>query len=348
MPSSQAYKSSLVTFGRHTPRTLRQQLLCQLALQYVGIKEGHDILPTQPEDPRPSICRFHGALLFVDISGFTALSLRLKVEDLKNHINEYFATMLSIVDRWDGDVIKFAGDALYVVWKTDLSMIQNEDEDGIPSRLNKSYSRDFLDSKYGQTAILSCLKKATACGLEIGKTCCNHEVLLDPPAVEVSPASSGIISKILPKWARLPANNNGKVTPEVDNVAYLNVHAGVSFGLMAGVDIGALDRWEYFLIGKPLHRVAEAEEEAAKGDIVICPEGHALLHPAEDESVAETVNTSSKLSSTLFAKGTSTHVKTNVELPCGCIRTPKGFYKITKVDIGSPHHKPQGLKLKRA
>ena len=41
-------------------------------------------------------------------------------------------------------------------------------------------------------------------------------------------------------------------------------------------------------------------------------------------------------------------MKTNVELPCGCIRTPKGFYKITKVDIGSPHHKPQGLKLKRA
>ncbi|RYH25992.1 adenylate/guanylate cyclase domain-containing protein [archaeon] len=216
MPSSQAYRSSLVTFGRHTPRTLRQQLLCQLALQYLGIKEGNDILTTLPEDPRPSISRFHGALLFVDISGFTALSLRLKVEDLKNHINEYFATMLNIVDKWDGDVIKFAGDALYVVWKTDLSMIKNEEEDGIPARLNKFYSKD--------------------------------------------------------KWARLPAAT-GKVTPENENVAYLNVHAGVSFGLMAGVDIGALDRWEYFLIGKPLHRVAEAEEEAAKGDIVICPEG---------------------------------------------------------------------------
>lgn len=277
MPSSQAYKSSLVTFGRHTPRTLRQQLLCQLALQYVGIKEGHEILPTQPEDPRPSISRFHGALLFVDISGFTALSLRLKVEDLKNHINEYFATMLNIVDKWDGDVIKFAGDALYVIWKTDLSMIQSEDEDTLPARLNKFYSKDFLDSKYGQKAIRSCLEKATACGLEIGKTCCNHEVQLDPPVVEAPPSSSGIMSKILPKWARLPAAT-GKVAPENENVAYLNVHAGVSFGLMAGVDIGALDRWEYFLIGNPLHRVAEAEEEAAKGDIVICPEGKDIIH----------------------------------------------------------------------
>eukprot|EP00975_Prorocentrum_lima_P009914 2109127-Prorocentrum_lima.AAC.1 len=29
--------------------------------------------------------------------------------------------MLDIVDKWDGDVVKFAGDALYIVWPTYVS-----------------------------------------------------------------------------------------------------------------------------------------------------------------------------------------------------------------------------------
>lgn len=42
------------------------------------------------------------SLLFVDISGFTALSQKLDVESLKNHINDYFAKMLSVIDKWGG------------------------------------------------------------------------------------------------------------------------------------------------------------------------------------------------------------------------------------------------------
>ncbi len=48
---------------------------------------------------------------------------------------------------------------------------------------------------------------------------------------------------------------------------------------MAGVDIGANDRWEFFLVGEPLTHVAEAESQARVGDIVICPQAHRLLHP---------------------------------------------------------------------
>lgn len=349
MPVSQAYKSSLVTFGRHTPRALRHQILCQLALQYLGIHDGvsPDMIAAHTlEEPRPSLHRFHGALLFVDISGFTALSLRLKVEDLKNHINDYFTTMLSIVDKWDGDVIKFAGDALYVVWKTELSKIEVEAEENstgssagsgnpklpLPSR---HYSKDFLNSNFGKAAVRTSLEKATACGLEISNTCCNHEVPLDVPVVD-APPSGGIISKILPKWTR---SGGSKVAPSENssNVAYLNVHAGVSFGLMAGVDIGAHDRWEFFLIGDPLHRVAEAEEEAAKGDIVICPDSHTLLHGPPPESTLGAALTSAKLG-----------FLSSSELPCGCTRTPKGFFKITKVDAHSPRNNFAKLKRSRS
>eukprot|EP01034_Spumella_vulgaris_P035306 gene35306-43529_t len=40
---------------------------------------------------------------------------------------------------------------------------------------------------------------------------------------------------------RLPSSSSP--TPPEDNLAYLNVHAGVSVGLMAGIDIGASNRW---------------------------------------------------------------------------------------------------------
>eukprot|EP01034_Spumella_vulgaris_P018074 gene18074-23080_t len=33
-------------------------------------------------------------------------------------INEYFKEMIRIIKRYGGDVIKFAGDAMFVVWKS--------------------------------------------------------------------------------------------------------------------------------------------------------------------------------------------------------------------------------------
>eukprot|EP01034_Spumella_vulgaris_P039851 gene39851-49254_t len=68
-----------------------------------------------------------------------------------------------------------------------------------------------------------------------------------------------------------PSSSTSVSTEEDDNVAYLNVHSGVSMGLMAGIDIGANDRWEYFLMGDPLSEVATAEGLASTGDVVISP-----------------------------------------------------------------------------
>jgi len=60
-----------------------------------------------------------GAFLFADVSGFTALSERLResggdagAETLTLVINDYFSTMLEILAKSDGQLLKFAGDAL--------------------------------------------------------------------------------------------------------------------------------------------------------------------------------------------------------------------------------------------
>lgn len=61
--------------------------------------------------------------------------------------------------------------------------------------------------------------------------------------------------------------------------AYLSVHSGISSGLMAGIDVGANDRWEYLLVGDPIGEVADAESQAGVGEVVITPASHEIIHP---------------------------------------------------------------------
>ena len=64
----------------------------------------------------PMVFPLAGALFFVDISGFTKLSGRLSADELKYHCNEYFGMLLGVIARHGGDVIKFLGDAFFVLW----------------------------------------------------------------------------------------------------------------------------------------------------------------------------------------------------------------------------------------
>ena len=72
--------------------------------------------------------RFQAALLFADISGFTALTERLAqrgpagAEDLSGILNSTFGQLVAIISAFGGDTVKFAGDALLAIWPV-------EDED---------------------------------------------------------------------------------------------------------------------------------------------------------------------------------------------------------------------------
>lgn len=66
--------------------------------------------------------RFPAAVLFADISGFTALTERLArqgpagAEILTRELNTYFGQLIDIITTCGGDVVKFAGDALTATW----------------------------------------------------------------------------------------------------------------------------------------------------------------------------------------------------------------------------------------
>ncbi len=71
---------------------------------------------SNPYDVRVDSERRVVTVLFGDISGFTALSERLDPEDVIKVINKYFEKMVRIVDKYGGDVDKFIGDAILVVF----------------------------------------------------------------------------------------------------------------------------------------------------------------------------------------------------------------------------------------
>ncbi len=66
--------------------------------------------------------RFAAAVVFVDVSGFTKLAERLAqqgpegAEELTRVLNAHFGPLIDCVHDHGGDVMKFAGDALMVLW----------------------------------------------------------------------------------------------------------------------------------------------------------------------------------------------------------------------------------------
>jgi class 3 adenylate cyclase/tetratricopeptide (TPR) repeat protein len=75
-------------------------------------------------DPQtvPRAQTFSGAVLLADIAGFTELTTRLAAggrlgaEQLTAELNNCFGLLIDLVERFDGDVYRFAGDAMLAVW----------------------------------------------------------------------------------------------------------------------------------------------------------------------------------------------------------------------------------------
>lgn len=76
--------------------------------------------PTPLRAPRTET--FSAAFLFADITGFTPLTLRLArkgpegVEELSRLLHEYFDSLISLITMHGGDILKFVGDGVQVVW----------------------------------------------------------------------------------------------------------------------------------------------------------------------------------------------------------------------------------------
>eukprot|EP00002_Diphylleia_rotans_P011525 TRINITY_DN2275_c0_g3_i3.p1 TRINITY_DN2275_c0_g3~~TRINITY_DN2275_c0_g3_i3.p1 ORF type:complete len:1744 (-),score=350.99 TRINITY_DN2275_c0_g3_i3:418-5649(-) len=94
---------------------------------YIPTQVIRRVLQSSPPLSPPETASFPASVLFVDISGFTILADNLAkekghegMEELNRIINSYFEHMISIITNSGGDVVKFAGDAIFAIWPATL------------------------------------------------------------------------------------------------------------------------------------------------------------------------------------------------------------------------------------
>ncbi len=75
--------------------------------------------------------RFYGAFLCIDISGFTDL-LKERGLDIVQEIKNYFNQLVTIIRKHHGDVVKFTGDGLQVIWQCPVSTMQYSHDGKMP------------------------------------------------------------------------------------------------------------------------------------------------------------------------------------------------------------------------
>jgi hypothetical protein len=114
----------------------------------------------------PYASKRDSALLFIDVSGFTRLSTLLDPESLSRAINEYFELLVNEVTQHHGDIIKFAGDALFAEWQVSS---------------NRSIITKSIESNVGMT-LEDCVAAAAICGTKIVSKYCDYIISANPKA----------------------------------------------------------------------------------------------------------------------------------------------------------------------
>ncbi|KAL7554113.1 hypothetical protein ACHAWF_017514, partial [Thalassiosira exigua] len=122
------------------------------------------------------------ALLFVDISGFTKISTTLDVESLSAAINAYFRALVDVVTCHGGDVLKFAGDAIFAEWRADEEEGGDDDEgEGVEESEGGGGEGEGDDERpRSGLGLEECVLAAAECAAAIVATCSDYAVLARP------------------------------------------------------------------------------------------------------------------------------------------------------------------------
>jgi class 3 adenylate cyclase len=259
----------------------------------------HSFLPAH-EESLPISKKHDSALLFVDMSGFTKISTILDVESLSNAINSYFQLIVNEVTTHGGDILKFAGDAIFAEWKA--------------SRRKPDQNIEF------------CVMRAAQCAASIVANCSDYPIHSRPVGVSrasirletarqsfkagtghlrssVHSSSQGSNrnlrasvqsadefyrrGSIMSDDSREELNTTGPYrrrsstgghAPKPVKLATLNVKCGIGVGRIVGVHVGDnTKRREYLILGDPIDQVAAAEGAATNGEVFASPEAVEIL-----------------------------------------------------------------------
>jgi len=250
----------------------------------------------------------NSAILFCDISGFTKIATTLDVESLSNAINSYFEMIVKEIISHGGDVLKFAGDALFAEWKVSsstrhnsvLEEERNEEillEQCVNSAANcaaaivancsdysvMSKSIGFSKSSSRRTSLM---KKASDTSI-MGNNRIRSASVMTSPASDTNRRRSTLSMDTLESVSSVDSPDHyqqqqeqyeaeirrRRSTMTSSEVATLNVKCAVGVGHIVGIHVGNdISRREYLILGDPIRQVARAESMARHGQVYASPE----------------------------------------------------------------------------
>ncbi|NMC63693.1 MAG: adenylate/guanylate cyclase domain-containing protein, partial [SAR324 cluster bacterium] len=71
---------------------------------------------SNPQALKPGGEELIGTALFTDIAGFTKVSEKMKPSEVSAMLNAYFTKIIDVIFEYEGTLIEFMGDAVYVIW----------------------------------------------------------------------------------------------------------------------------------------------------------------------------------------------------------------------------------------
>ncbi|KAJ1608969.1 hypothetical protein OIY81_2040 [Cryptosporidium canis] len=243
---------------------------------------------------------FKGAVMFCDASGFTALTAALDkqlngAERLGECINNFFTPLIQIIHYWGGDIIKFSGDAICVVWPVDDETV-NLNNGGVnimpdaPVSSNQANSSESSPQLNGtaKDPNISVVKPKVGCDDNSPVTSEKRWNREEQTESEESPTQihniADTYSVDMFHACRLACECCMDIHRTLHNFPtpipgrHLTLHIGVGYGRTTILQVGGvMDRWEYVVGGPPFEEIAVAEPLAKSGETVISPSVHAIL-----------------------------------------------------------------------
>jgi len=229
----------------YLPRIIKDSINAGL----ISFDDQQLVLNTTPTTPlscayNPIIASFDAAVVFMDASGFTVLTETLATlpqgaEHIGACLNQFFGPIIEKVVKHGGDILKFSGDAIMIVWPIkeaqDGSMTEDELGRALEATSTASTMAATLSGHCEFSNPLQAVTAACKCCLEV-----QREV--------------GQVGK----------------TP-VDGVT-LTLHCGVGFGNLNLLQLGGLlDRWEYCAAGTAIEGATAAEPLGKPDGTVLSP-----------------------------------------------------------------------------
>jgi len=201
---------------------------------------------SQASAPQPHVARLPAAVLFADISGFTILAEAFAhqssegSEELTALLNRYFTRMISLLEAYQGQVVKFSGDAITAFFGVNpLNSTQAKHEARHP--LQES-SPSNLEA-YQLPSLFEATLHAAHAALAM------QAAMQDFQTQTTSIGQTKLALKI-------------------------GLGAGNILALQVG---GCLDRWEYAIAGDAVAQAAAAEQHAEPGMVILAPQATSIL-----------------------------------------------------------------------